>query len=327
MAITRRQNIAQHSRRLRSRAVFLAQPAERAAQQPHQKYRQRAGRLYLPAHPAHVDHGVNRIRAPMIDPPRGSSLDGNGLPTGCAERTRTGAEEASPDLSNGKGGPSLQNGYTSSHPLSPQPDLAHAGALEMAGAETGSLGDAIPHETTSQLTITPNIETVVQNLDYVGVPQDGKWEHVAAHESRFCFHHAEEEWLLQTVDRWMLPSDFNIIGAETTLEAKLQKYESRRRNEKIHHAPRADCDGDFWSHVDTPIQRGESDGKVVYLIRWKFCWTRHSDIDDMSWVRSSFQEQNERINRRRSARVEDTAPKRMAKMKEMIVVVNIEDWL
>ena len=202
----------------------------------------------------------------------------------------------------------------------------HAKALEMAGAKTDSLSDVIPHETTSQLTIIPNIETVIQNLDHVGVPQDGKWDHIAAHESRFCFQHMEEEWLLQSVDRWMLPSDFNFSRAETTLEAKLQKYESRRRNEKIHHASRADCDDDLWSHVDTPIQRGEFDDRVVYLIRWKLCWTRQSDIDDMSWVRSSFQEQNERINRRRSTRVDDTTPKRMAKMKEMMVVVNIEDW-
>ena len=86
MAITRRQNITQHSRRLRSRAIFLAQPAEWAVQQPHQKYRQRAGRSYLPAHPAHVDHKVNRIRAPMINLSRGSNLDGNSLLTGCKER-------------------------------------------------------------------------------------------------------------------------------------------------------------------------------------------------------------------------------------------------
>jgi hypothetical protein len=93
----------------------------------------------------------------------------------------------------------------------------HSGALEMAGAKTGSLGDAILHKTTSELAITPNIETVVQNLDVVGIPQDGKWDHIAAHESRFCFQHMKEEWLLQSVDRWMLPSDFNVSGAETAL--------------------------------------------------------------------------------------------------------------
>jgi hypothetical protein len=91
MAITRRQNIAQHSRRLRSRAVLLAQPAEWAVRQPHQKYRQRAGRLSLlahpahPAHVAHVDHGVSRIRAPTVNLTRGSNLDSHGLLTGCGE--------------------------------------------------------------------------------------------------------------------------------------------------------------------------------------------------------------------------------------------------
>ena len=159
----------------------------------------------------------------------------------------------------------------------------HSGALEMAGAKAGSLGDAIPHDTTLQLATIPNVERVVQNFDDVGVPQDGKWDHIAAHESRFCVQHGEEEWLLQSVDRWMFPSDFNISGAETALEAKLQRYQSRQWSD--YRASQADCDGDLGSHIDTPVQRGEFEGKVIYLIRWKLCWTRRSDIDDMTWVR------------------------------------------
>ena len=58
--------------------------------------------------------------------------------------------------------------------------------MEMAGAKAGSLGDAIPYDTTSQLATISNVERVVQNFDDVGVPQDGKWDHIAAHESRFC---------------------------------------------------------------------------------------------------------------------------------------------
>jgi hypothetical protein len=83
-------------------------------------------------------------------------------------------EEASPDWGNEEGGPSLHNDYTSPQPLSRRPDSMHSKALEMASAKTDSLGDAILHKTTSQLAITPNIETVVQNLDVVGIPQDGK---------------------------------------------------------------------------------------------------------------------------------------------------------
>lgn len=49
----------------------------------------------------------------------------------------------------------------------------HSGALEMASAETGGLGDAVPHKTPTQAGIVPNIEKAVQNLDDVGVPQDG----------------------------------------------------------------------------------------------------------------------------------------------------------
>lgn len=63
-------------------------------------------------------------------------------------------EEASRDMGNRGSGPSLRNDYTSPQPLSPLPDSMHSGELEMAGVNTGSLGNAIPHDTTSQLAIT-----------------------------------------------------------------------------------------------------------------------------------------------------------------------------
>jgi hypothetical protein len=162
----------------------------------------------------------------------------------------------------------------------------------------------------------------------VGVPNDGKWDHIAAHESRFCFEHEENEWLLESEYRWMRPSDFNIPGAEAALEAKLAKYNSGPWNLNRHrHASQAECNGNLWSHIDTPLQKGELGDAVIYLIRWKLCWTLESHIDDMGWVRSSFKAQNERIQRRRSARVEETAPNRAAMRKSMMVVVKLEHWL
>ena len=52
-----------------------------------------------------------------------------------------------------------------------------------------------------------------------------------------------------------------------------------------------------------------------------------SHIDDMNWVRSSFKAQNEAVKRRRSARVENMAPNRMAKREAMMVVVKLGDLL
>lgn len=69
-------------------------------------------------------------------------------------------EEASRDMGNGESGPSLRNGYASPQPLSPLADSMHSGEMEMAGVNTGSLGNAFPYE----------IETAVQSLDEVGVP-------------------------------------------------------------------------------------------------------------------------------------------------------------
>jgi hypothetical protein len=89
----------------------------------------------------------------------------------------------------------------------------------------------------------------------------------------------------------------------------------------------AKCYGSLWSHIDTPLQRGKLGDTAIYLIRWKLCWIPESYIDDMDWVHSSFNVQNERIQRRRSARVEKTAAKRVAKRESMMVVVNLDDWL
>jgi len=47
----------------------------------------------------------------------------------------------------------------------------------------------------------------------------------------------------------------------------------------------------------------------------------------MSLLLSSFGVQNGRIKHQRSSQVEKMAPNRAAKVKVMMVVVNIEDWL
>ena len=65
----------------------------------------------------------------------------------------------------------------------------------------------------------------------------------------------------------------------------------------------------------------------TFVTRWKLCWTRRSHIDDMGWVRSSFEMQNELIKRRRGVRVEKTAPIRAARRKAMMVVTKIDGWI
>jgi hypothetical protein len=168
----------------------------------------------------------------------------------------------------------------------------------------------------------------LQNIEDVGVPQDGKWDLVNAHEFRFCVQHEEDEWLLESDRRWMYPNDFNTSGAEAALEAKFQRYQSDPWDLNIYRpASRAECNGDLWSHVDTPVQRGKVGDEAVYLIRWKLCWTRQSHIDDIGWVQSSFKAQNERIKRRRSARVEKTASSRVTKRKAMMVVFKLDQYL
>jgi hypothetical protein len=184
-------------------------------------------------------------------------------------------------------------------------------------------GDTSSHSPTPSTT-----EAIVRNPDDIGVPTDGEWETKVAYDCRFCTQHGEDEWLLEGVNRWMYPSDFNTPEAEVVLEAKLLSYESKPYPlQQYHHASRAECNDTLWSQIDTPIKRGKFGDKVIYLIRWKLFWTLQSDIDDMDWVRSSFNAQNKRIRRRRSDRVAKMAPGTAAKKKAMMVVVNLEDLL
>src|SRR5436305_5792658 len=83
---------------------------------------------------------------------------------------------------------------------------------------------------------------------------------------------------LKAKNKWMGPSDFNIPRAEAALEAKLQKYDSGTWDlNRYHLASQAACNDNLWSHIDTFIQRGKLGDKVIYLVRWKLCWTPQSN--------------------------------------------------
>ncbi|KAF7502348.1 hypothetical protein GJ744_006002 [Endocarpon pusillum] len=170
-------------------------------------------------------------------------------------------------------------------------------------------------------------ETIVHDPDEVGIPNEGNWEIVAAYESRFCFKHGQREWLLRTADRWMRPSDF-IGEVKEKLESKLHKYwgEPYSLEPKLLDSP-AECHSNLWSHLDTPTQRGRLEDEIVYLCRWKLCWTPEAMIGDKSWVQASCKARDQSIGRRRSSRIEETTADRTAKMKQMMVVVNLEDLL
>jgi hypothetical protein len=169
---------------------------------------------------------------------------------------------------------------------------------------------------------------LVIDPDDVGIPDEGKWDLIKACESRYCFEHGQKEWLLQCTDRWMCPSDFNVFQAKTKLEIKLQKYQKEPWSlEPNLLDSRAECDRTLWSHLDTPTQRGKFGDDNIYLCRWKFCWTPENDIDNKDWVQASCRAQDQSIQRRRSARLENTAAYRTAKFEQMMDVVNLENWL
>lgn len=175
---------------------------------------------------------------------------------------------------------------------SPSPSPLHPQTLKKDGCATekkGRLASDTHTEATARSVAIPHLarENVCPNPGDVGVPKDGDWDHIAAPETRFCFNHKEDEWLLSCTDRWMRPSDFNLPGAELTLGAKLQKYQTESSDPQMHRPLyQAECNGNLWSQVDVPMKRGKSGDEVIYLIRWKWCWTPQSNIDDMTWVRT-----------------------------------------
>lgn len=127
---------------------------------------------------------------------------------------------------------------------------------------------ATSHSTVATRIASESVLFNPQDSKDVGISSDGEWDLKTVHECKFCFEHGEEEWLLENAKRWMYPSDFNISGAEVTLEARLQKYESATSELKLfNQASGAGCNRSLWSQVDTPIQPSKIGDKVIYLIR------------------------------------------------------------
>jgi hypothetical protein len=161
----------------------------------------------------------------------------------------------------------------------------------------------------------------VRHAEDVDIPTNKIWTWVAAHESRFCWEHGQDEWLLEFEDSLVCPGDFDVSEAEVKLEKMLQGYQQDKVTSK---RKPAECDSDLWSEVDTPVKYDEIRG---YLIRWKRRWTLESDIGDLEQVKASYTRQNAAINRRCSDRVEKNSKAMMASRERTMVVVNLEDLL
>ena len=85
----------------------------------------------------------------------------------------------------------------------------------------------------------------------------------------------------------------------------------------------AECWGSLYSHVHSVLDKREDDDKVLYLVRWKACWTPENQIVDQDWIPASL-EANKNRNCRRSTRLGSSFEDRKEKYKKMMVVVNLE---
>ncbi|KAK5527652.1 hypothetical protein LTR23_011232, partial [Exophiala sp. CCFEE 6169] len=167
-------------------------------------------------------------------------------------------------------------------------------------------------------------ESSLPHLEDVGLPRDGVWDHDAAYDCRFCFDHGETEYLLGTADRWMPSSDFDVPEAEAALEAMLKKHKDDPSEFQPHSRRcQAECWGILYSHIYSVLDKREDSDRVLYLVRWKACWTPESHIVEKDWIAASL-EANKNWHCRRSTRLRGSFNDRKKKYEEMMVVVNLE---
>lgn len=230
MALTRQQHhkvILANSRHLRSGRLLRAPLATRLlVRRLSQTDRTWAHRPRLPGHPAHMDEGAGLEQSG----PPGVECDTQDGPGPSPATDLIGEEPPNPDL---------QNRLATRERSSPSPRPQHPVTLGQDRAstvlgrlESEPLDDGIILSAATPPVVVETPLRSSRNQEDVGVPKDGKWDLVAAHEHRFCFQHRFVEWLLEYAERWMYPSDFKVRGAEDSeeeisvaeaaLEAKLQ---------------------------------------------------------------------------------------------------------
>ena len=159
--------------------------------------------------------------------------------------------------------------------------------------------------------------------EVIGPPLDGHWDHDAAYDRRYCFQHGEHEYLLGTPANWISPTDFRLSAAGERLEIMLEQFHQSpsvfRPHSRRH---QTECTSRLWFHVDSVIERTMRHGQVLYLIRWKACWTPRSCIDDIDWLAASLRT-NQNPLCQRSSRLERTAEVRTKKNEDIMRVIRL----
>ena len=210
--------------------------------------------------------------------------------------------------------------------MSPHPETVRSGSLQAQPH-----GPSSSHPEGQSAAIYPDRDTEVFDgeknevvtPEVIGLPLDGRWDHDAAYDHRYCFQHGEDEYLLGTPASWMTPTDFRLSAAGERLEVMLEQFNQSPSVFGPHsRSHQAECTSRPWSHVDSVIERTTGHGQVLYLIRWKACWTPRSCIDDIDWLGASLRT-NQKLQRQRSSRLERTAEARTKKNEDIMRVIRL----
>lgn len=168
-----------------------------------------------------------------------------------------------------------------------------------------------------QTPMTPDEGRFPADPANVGLPSDGRWEHNAVFDLRFCRRHHSKEYLLGTPDRWMSPDDFDVPDAEDALNTRLQHHRSSpAKFDPASERCQGQCRGSLYTHVLGVLDAIQTGDRTYHLIQWKACWTPRDYIDDEDWIASSLKE-HQAQGHRRSERLEESFPQRMAREASM----------
>ena len=210
--------------------------------------------------------------------------------------------------------------------MPPDPDTVRSGSPQAPSHRPSSShleGQNATRHPDKDTEIFDREKNIMAIPEVIGLPLDGHWDHDAAYDHRYCFQHGEDEYLLGTPASWMSPTDFRLSAAGERLEVMLEHFIQSpsvfRPHSRRH---QAECTSRLWSHVDSVIERTTGHGQVLYLIRWKACWTPRSCIDDIDWLAASLRE-NQNPRCQRSSRLERTAEVRTRKNEDVMRVIRL----
>jgi hypothetical protein len=158
-----------------------------------------------------------------------------------------------------------------------------------------------------------------------GVPEGGQWDWEHPLDSRYCFDHGDEEKLLPAHPRWIAPHEFKVSNPEAKLRLWLRERQSQPTvMDPNKRSNQAECNASLWKRIHAPMACKEDEDKLFFLIQPRPTWTPLSRIKEGAYAKLA---EAEIVKGRQSARLKESAPRRLQTLKKITEVVKLEEIL